>query len=150
MIDVDADPVIFEHHLYAATYQGKIASFDWLSGNTLWSHDISSYTGMTADNNTVYISDAQGIIWAFNADSGLVNWRQTELNARIVTGPAVLGNYLVVGDAEGYLHWLGKNDGHLAARQRVGSAIYAAPVVENNVVYTLTNEGYLAAYTLNP
>jgi outer membrane protein assembly factor BamB len=148
MIDIDADPIIFEHNIYVATYQGKISSLDWASGRALWSHDISSYTGMTADDNTVYISDARGFVWAFGADSGLVNWRQNKLEYRIISAPAIMGNYVVVGDAEGYLHWLGKRDGHFAARVSIGSSIYAAPVVENNVLYALNNNGYLAAYTL--
>ena len=52
-------------------------------------------------------------------DSGLVNWRQTALEARNVSGPAIMGNYIVVGDAEGYLHWMSKRDGHFAARVNV-------------------------------
>lgn len=146
MIDIDADPVVFEHRIYVATYQGKISSLDWTSGNTLWTHDISSYTGMAADSNSIYISDAKGMVWGFNADSGLVNWRQNRLEYRIISGPAATRNHVVVGDAEGYLHWLSKTDGHFAARVSLGSAIYAAPIVENDVLYVLTTSGYLAAY----
>lgn len=149
MIDVDADPIMFEHHLYAATFQGKITSLDWSTGRFLWTHDISSYTGMAADTNTAYISDAKGYVWAFGADNGLVNWRQTQLEYRDVSGPATMGNYVVVGDAQGFLHWLDKRDGHFAGRIFAGSAIYSAPIVENNVLYALTNNGYLIAYTLS-
>lgn len=149
MIDVDADPVVYNHHLYAATYQGQISSLDAATGETLWAHDISSYTGMTADDESVYISDAKGYVWDFNANSGLVNWRQTKLEARTISGPANTNNYIIVGDAEGYLHWLSKKDGHFSARVRAGSAIYAAPIVQNNVLYAQTNKGYLVAYTLN-
>lgn len=148
MIDIDANPIVFEHRIYAATYQGKIASLDWTSGRVLWTHDISSYTGMTADENTVFITDSRSHVWSFGADSGFVNWRQTKLEARIVSGPASMGNYIVVGDAEGYLHWLNKSDGHFAARERLGSKIYAAPIVENNVLYALTNNGDVAAYVV--
>jgi outer membrane protein assembly factor BamB len=149
MIDIDANPIVFEHHIYAATYQGRIASLDWTSGRILWTHDISSYTGMIADSNAVYISDAKSHVWAFNADSGLVNWRQTKLESRIVSGPASMGDYIVVGDAEGYLHWLSKRDGHFAGRVRAASGIYASPLVQDNVLYALTNNGYLLAYTLS-
>ncbi|RDI44803.1 outer membrane protein assembly factor BamB [Aquicella lusitana] len=148
MIDIDADPVVFEHRIYAATYQGKIASLDWGSGRTLWTHDISSYTGMTADANAIYISDAKSYIWSFNAESGGVNWRQTDLEHRGVTGPATLRNYIIVGDSKGFLHWLDKRDGRFVARDYVG-AMNAAPIVENNVLYVLTNSGYLVAYTLS-
>lgn len=148
MIDIDANPVLFQHRIYAATYQGKISSIDWSSGRVLWTHNISSYTGMIADNSAVYISDAKSHVWSFNADSGLVNWRQNQLAARIVSAPATIGNYVVVGDAQGYLHWLDKTDGHFAARDLVGSAIYAAPIGENNRLYVLASNGYLVAYSL--
>lgn len=148
MIDIDANPILFDHHIYAATYQGKIASLDWISGRMLWTHDISSYTGMIADSNAVYISDAKSYVWSFGADSGFVNWRQTKLEARTVSGPAVMNDYVVVGDGQGYLHWLSKRDGHFVARLKVGPAVYAAPIAENNVLYTLTNNGNLSAYML--
>ena len=147
MIDVDADPIVYEHRIYAATYQGKITAMDWVLGKFLWSHDISSYTGMVADRNMVYITDAQGNVWAFNAYTGAVNWRQQKLSARILTGPVLMGNYVVVGDAQGYLHWLDKRDGHFVARESIGSAMYAAPVVQDNELFALTNSGKLAAYT---
>lgn len=148
MIDIDADPVIYGHHIYAATYQGKISALDWYSGSPHWSNDISSYTGMIADNRMVYISDAKSYVWAFNASNGSMNWRQCQLEARIVSGPAVMCNYVVVGDSLGYLHWLNSNTGCIGAREKLCSAIYAAPIVENNVLYALTNNGTLYAYIL--
>ncbi|TAK74182.1 MAG: outer membrane protein assembly factor BamB [Gammaproteobacteria bacterium] len=147
MIDIDADPLVLDHRIYAATYQGKISSLAWGTGQPLWSHDISSYTGMTADEETVYITDAKSYVWAFDAESGSVDWRQEQLEARIVTAPAAMGRYVVVGDAQGYIHWLDKKDGHFAAREYVG-AMYAAPIVDNNVLYLFTNKGELIAYTL--
>lgn len=148
MIDIDADPVIYGHRIFAATYQGNIASLDWRFGKQLWSHKISSYTGMTADDNAVYISDAQSHVWSFGADSGLVNWRQNELAARNVSGPANMGNYIVVGDAQGYLHWLDKRDGHFAAREYLGGAILAKPLMDGQTMYVLAANGTLAAYQL--
>jgi len=149
MIDIDADLLVYNHQIYAATYQGKIAAFDWGSGNTFWSHDISSYTGMVADENMLYISDASGHLYAFNADSGQVSWRQPKLEYRTISAPANMGNYIVVGDAEGYLHWLDKRDGHFVARESAGSGIYAKPIVQNGILYVLTNNGNLLAYQLN-
>ncbi|HEX4044718.1 MAG TPA: PQQ-binding-like beta-propeller repeat protein, partial [Gammaproteobacteria bacterium] len=147
MIDIDADPLVFQHTIYAATYQGNIASLDWTSGQSMWTHKISSYTGMAADQNTIYITDAQGYLWAFNAENGTVKWQQKQLAARILTGPAVLQNYVVVGDAQGYLHWLDKRDGHFVAREKI-RPLYTAPVVQGDVVYIYTHNGYLSAYTL--
>ncbi|HTM63978.1 MAG TPA: outer membrane protein assembly factor BamB [Gammaproteobacteria bacterium] len=148
MIDIDADPVIYGHRIFAATYQGNIASLDWRGGRQLWSHKLSSYTGMTADDNAVFVTDAESNVWSFGNDSGLVNWRQTDLAARNISGPADMGRYVVVGDAEGYLHWLDKTSGKFAAREYLGGAILAKPLTDGQTMYVLSSSGTLAAYQL--
>lgn len=148
MVDIDAEPIVYDHRIYAATYQGKIASLTWSSGHPIWFRTISSYTGMVADNDTVFISDAKSRVLAFNANSGSLIWEQDRLEARNVTAPAAMGPYIVLGDGYGYLHWINKCDGRLAARTNAGYAMNAAPVVDNNVLYVETNNGTLIAYKL--
>ncbi|SRR5579883_255734 len=149
MIDIDADPIIYNNKVYVGTYQGKVAALDFDSGRQRWSHDISTYSGIAADYDRVYVSDGKGHVWAFEAGSGNVDWRQTQLEARNISGPAVIGNYVVVGDQEGYLHFLCKQDGHFVARIKVDSSgIQAAPVVDNNVIYVVAKDGTLSAYTI--
>src|SRR3990167_153583 len=96
MVDIDADPIIVGNRIYAATYQGRIAALDLATGREFWTHDISSYSGIAADNERVYISDAKGLIWAFDTANGTVDWRQMYLKARNITGPAIMRNYMVV------------------------------------------------------
>ncbi|HLB57794.1 MAG TPA: outer membrane protein assembly factor BamB, partial [Gammaproteobacteria bacterium] len=149
MVDIDADPVVKGDRVYAATYQGRIAALDLNSSRSFWTQDISSYTGIAVDDSQVYVSDARSRLWAFNTRNGTVNWQQDKLTARVITGPIVMGNYIVVGDAEGYLHWMSKQDGHFIARVFVNrSGILATPIVDNNVLYVYTKNGRLAAYTL--
>lgn len=149
MIDIDADPVVAGNRVYVATYQGQIAALELSTGQVVWTHDLSSFTGMAVDNERVYITDAKSDLWAFNKHNGKLDWKQTKLEARNLSGPALLGSNVIVGDAEGYLHWLNINDGHFVARTRVDlSGIYASPIVDNNIIYVVTKEGQLAAYTL--
>jgi len=149
MVDIDATPLVLDHHIYTATYQGKIASLDFTTGRVLWSHDISSYTGMAADAHAIYVSDTQSHVWAFDAQTGAVLWRQTQLAARNITGPAAINQAVVVGDGEGYLHWLNKQDGHFVARVKTDHAgILAAPLVDHDSLYVFTRNGYLSAYTI--
>lgn len=149
MVDIDADPIVFNRNIYVATYQGRAASLNLETGKATWTHDMSSFTGLTVDNQRLYVSDAKSYLWAFDRESGTVVWRQIQLEARNISGPAMMDNYIVVGDGQGYLHWLSKEDGHFIVRARVSnSAIRATPVVDNGVVYVLTREGYLSAYKL--
>ena len=150
MVDIDADPIIVGSRVYAATYQGRIAALHLASGQDIWSHDISSFSGIASDGIKVYASDAKSHVFAFNATSGNKDWQQEQLEARTITGPAILGNYVVVGDAEGYLHWMNKQDGRFVARTFVSkSGIIATPIVDHNVLYVYTKDGHLAAYTIS-
>ncbi|HSW93121.1 MAG TPA: outer membrane protein assembly factor BamB [Gammaproteobacteria bacterium] len=149
MIDMDANPVIHGNRVYAATYQGRIAALDLSSGNEIWSHDMSSYTGMATDGSKVYVSDAESHISTFNAANGTLLWQQNKLYARVITGPALIHGYLVVGDAEGYLHWMNTQNGRFVARVRVNkSGMAASPIVNNDILYVYTKDGHLAAYTV--
>lgn len=148
MVDIDADPIIADNQLFVVTYQGKIAALNLSTGQVLWENKLSSYTGMVVDSNTVYVSDAQGSIWAFDRYHGQVLWKQIHLAARQLTAPVAQGAYLVVGDAQGALHWLKKRDGSFAGRVVAGAAICANPVAAGNSVYALTEDGHLLAYTL--
>lgn len=148
MVDIDIDPVLKADRVYIATYQGRIAALDMQTGKPIWDHKMSSYTGVLANEEAVYTTDADGYLWSFTADAGRVNWRQEKLKARILTAPAFMGANIVVADAEGYLHWLDAKTGDLIARVLVSDseAISAKPLVVGNDVYVVTDQGRLVAY----
>ena len=78
--------------------------------------------------------------------SGASLWKQKELHQRKLTAPAVYGSYVVVGDFEGYVHWLSTTDGRQLGRIKVAdSAIDAKPIVVDNTVYVYAKDGTLAA-----
>lgn len=55
----------------------------------------------------------------------------------------------MVGDYEGYVHWLRLSDGALAARERSGNAaIVGQPVVADSVLLVQSANGKLAAFRL--
>jgi len=146
LADIDGDPVLYGATVYVATYQGAVAAIAGLSGNTLWTRELSSYSGLAADWRQVYASDDQGHVWALDGDTGAARWRQESLYNRKLSSPAVIGDYVVVGDFDGYLHWMSVDDGNFIARTRVGSRpITTGPRVVNDVMYVLGDGGDLAA-----
>jgi len=146
MVDIDGDPLISDGVIYVATYQGEVAAIGEYTGNLLWRRKLSSYSAVSADWRNLYVSDDVGEVWGINPENGAAMWKQKKLTNRRLSPPAVIGGYVVVGDYDGYLHWLSHADGHLVARTRVGDeAINAAPVVVNDVVYVLGDGGDLAA-----
>jgi outer membrane protein assembly factor BamB len=149
MNDADGTVLLDGATLYASAYHGNLTAIDGPSGRPLWARPFSTYTSMAATGNSLLGANTDSQVWAFDKSSGADMWKNDNLKYRWITGPAVQGDYVVVGDIEGYVHWLQVGDGALAGRQRLSKkAIRAQPVVAGDLVYIEDVEGHLAAYRL--
>jgi outer membrane protein assembly factor BamB len=145
--DVDGDLKIDGDVVYAGAYHGQVVALSLASGRPLWSRTLSGYTNVDVSASQVYAVDDQSQVWALDRTSGASMWKQDALQYRWLSGPAVQGDYVVVGDVEGYVHWLAIADGKEVARERVSkNAIRATPVVLGDTVYVVDVKGELAAY----
>ncbi len=146
MVDLDAEPIVVGDTVYAVTFQGRVAALDLYSGRTIWRRDMSSYAGIGADATNLYISDDKSHVWALDRYTSASLWRQTKLQARMVTAPVWHDGYIVVGDAQGYLHLMDQEDGQFVGRTRVDSdGIVVPPIVRGDTIYVLGRGGSLAA-----
>ena len=146
---MDADPVVANGVVYAVTFQGRVAAMDLRTGTALWQRDLSSHAGMGVGRQLLYVTDEQGRVWAFDRGTGASLWRQDGLERRGVTRPVEFGDYVVVADYQGYVHWLSIDDGRFAARTRAGGgAVLAPPVINATAVYVLTGSGTLTSLTV--
>jgi outer membrane protein assembly factor BamB len=114
--DITSQPFVDGPLVYAVAYQGKVAAVDRASGRIAWSRDISSYTGLNAEDARIFVSHANSAIYALDYSSGKTYWRQGDLRQRRVTAPLPMGNLIAVGDVEGYIHLLSREDGAFAGR----------------------------------
>jgi len=149
--DVDGDIVSDGAALYAAGYRGQIAALALDSGRPLWQRDLSSYAGAAVSGNAVVVVDAEGDVWAFDRQTGVSLWKQDQLKYRWLSAPAIQDKYVVVGDSEGFVHWLTLEDGKFAARERLGKKpIESAPVVVDGTAYVEDVNGRIGAYRARP
>lgn len=143
--DVDGEIAYFDGVVYAVGFNGSVVAVDMETGLTGWTREFSSSVGLSADENRIYITDADNSIWALDKTSGATLWRQDKLLYRKLTAPKIMGNYIVTGDFKGYLHWLSKEDGKLVGRNKVSrDVINAAPIIINGLAYVLANDGSLS------
>lgn len=149
MVDIVAEPKFSGHVIYVVTYQGNLAAVNAQTGQTLWQTPLSSYTGLAISPGAVFVTDVQGIVWAFDRKTGKQLWKQNYLQFRRITAPAIMGSTIVMGDGEGYVHWLNQSNGNTVARVKVSNAsIVSPPVVQNNrEIYILSRNGLVSAYT---
>jgi outer membrane protein assembly factor BamB len=149
LVDVSAGMHVVGNDVYVAGYHGRVVGIDLETGVVLWQQDLSSYSGLGADFSAVYVTSDFDAIVALTRDGGAQVWRQEALRLRDVTAPTRYANTLVVGDYEGYVHWLSPDDGRFLARAKAaGARICAAPLVVGQNVYVQGDDGTLAAYTL--
>ena len=149
LADVDGNLAVVGQDVYAAGYNGRIASIAAESGQVLWAREISSPAGVAADWNNLYTIGNQGEVIALLRRNGDDVWRQESLLRREPTAPVPFGTAVVVGDFEGYVHFFSNYDGTPVARERVGKRmISGAPVVMGDKLFVQSESGTLAAFTV--
>ncbi len=151
LADVDAAIKVIGERLFVVGYQGRVGMLSRDSGQVLWSNELSSYAGMGTDWNRLYITDSDSEVVALDQNTGSTLWRQDAMRARWLTAPTSLGRNVVVGDFEGYLHWLDGDTGNFAARTRVGKeALINSAVVAGETLLILSSDSRLVAYQVVP
>ena len=147
MVDIDGHMAIVASELYAVGFQGRLGALDVSSGRILWARKMSSYGGLSVARTQLYLTDVEDGVMAVDRRSGGTLWRQDKLQRRQITAPASVGDFAVVGDFDGYLHWLDEEDGSLVGRARVdGSAVLVPPLAIGSTIYALSSGGTLAAF----
>lgn len=149
LVDVDAAPLVLGDVAYCVAFQGQVTAISIATGRVLWARELSSTADMAYDDEALYVTSPDGSLTALTRRGGEILWRQDALQYRYVTGPARLGEYLIVGDFEGYMHWIDRHTGNIAHRKRLDDApIGSEPIVAGNQVFFLSRGGILDAWTL--
>ena len=148
--DVTSLPVVDGKQVCAAAFQGRVACFDAFRGTPIWARDVSSGAGIAIDARYLYVTDDRNAVQALDKTSGASIWRQDKLAGRNVSGPLALGRHVVVGDLEGYVHLISREDGSFAARiETDGSAILAPPIALDATSFLVqTRSGGVYAITV--
>lgn len=146
MIDITAMPIVDGDIIYVATYQGNISALSLATGERLWEHELSTYSGLANDAANIYVTDSDGVLWAFNKTTGSVNWKQSVLQNYMLTGPVVYKKFILLGDNLGNIQVFAKSDGQLLGREKLSNKpFYVAPMTDGNTVYMFDSNGKLTA-----
>ncbi|MBT1444902.1 outer membrane protein assembly factor BamB [Shewanella sp. JM162201] len=149
MADVDMTPLPIGENLYAVSYNGNLVSMEMRSGRIVWSRKYSSFHDLAASGVQVYLVADSSRIYSIDRRNGLELWSNSELLHRELTAPVVFEDYLVVGDFEGYLHFIDRNDGKLVGRVEVDSdGLFSQPLVVDGKLYVQGRSGKVARIVL--
>ena len=145
--DVTGPPTLLGSETCAVTFQGQIGCFDANSGRAVWEKAFSSTSGLAQDDRAVVAADDWSVVSAFDVSNGATLWKNDKLKNRELSVPFILGHAAVLGDYQGYVHFLSRDDGTLVARVKTdGTPITAAPVLAGETLVVLTHDGDLYGY----
>ena len=144
--DIDAPMTIVGNELYVGSYQGALAALALESGDIIWLTEASIYAGMAVDEDAVFVSESDGSVMALSRFTGREIWKKDNLLNRYPSAPVIIGDSIIVGDLEGYLHWLDKESGETQQRISIGKdKISSVPLVMEDTVIVQTDGGNLVS-----
>ena len=126
----------------ARAFQAAVGCVNAARGTLLWSKAANGAEGLHGDGNLVFGTESDGKLIAWRRADGASAWQTDRLLYRALSAPLVLGRSVVVGDGNGNLHMLSREDGSPLNRLTTdGSAIIGNPVLAGDALVAVTKSG---------
>ena len=154
LTDIDADPVIDRGRVFAIGQGGRMASYELTSGQRLWEINIAGISTPTVIGEWVFVvtSDARLLCVARATGkirwiSQLRRWQKEKKKDKAIrwTGPILAGGRLIVVSTRGQMVYVDPTNGTGQADVDMGHSMSLSPVVANNMLYVLADDGKLTA-----
>ncbi|NML89192.1 outer membrane protein assembly factor BamB family protein [Sphingobium sp. TKS] len=155
LTDIDADPVIDRGRVFAIGQGGRMASYELVSGQRLWEINIAGIStpsvvgewvfAVTSDAKLLCVARATGKIrWI----SQLRRWEKEKKKDKAIrwTGPVLAGGRLILVSTHGDLNYVDPTTGKIQAEIDLDRSMSLSPVVANNTLYILADNGKLTAF----
>ena len=154
LTDIDANPVIDRGRVFAIGQGGRMASYELVSGQRLWEINIAGISTpwvagewvfvVTSDAKLLCVARATGKIrWI----SQLRRWEKEKKKTRAIrwTGPVLAGGRLILVSTHGDLNYVDPATGAVQSAIDMDKSMSLSPVVANNMLYILADNGKLTA-----
>ena len=157
LTDVDADPVVDRGRVFALGQGGRMASYELLTGQRSWEISIAGISTPYVVGEWVYAMTDDGKLLCVARSSGKVRWLQQLARFRVETekkkkdpirwtGPILAGGRLIAVNSEGQLVEFSPTDGSTLATTEFKTPLSQPPIVANNVLYILADDGRITAW----
>lgn len=147
LVDLVGPAARQQRQLCVRAFQSAVGCVEAQRGAISWSKPANGSVGLASDASAVYGVEANGRVMAWKAEGGDLLWQSDLLLNRGLSAPLAAGRSIAIGDGQGYVHLLAREDGKLLNRLTTdGSAIVSAPLLAGNNLLALTRKGALYAW----
>lgn len=142
LVDLVASASREGQSLCVRAFQAAVACLDGTTGRIAWSRAAQGHQGLDGDSQTVWGVESDGQVLAWQRQSGTPVWSQEALRFRGLSLPLAWLGQVVVGDQEGWVHFLSAQDGQVQQRMATdGSAVTGQPVAVGQTLVVVTRTG---------
>lgn len=130
----------------ARAYLAQVACVDARRGQLVWSRSAQGDQGLGGWGPLVVGTEANGLVVAWQRNTGDRLWESDRLKYRRLSAPVVTDKAIWMADDEGQVHLMDKSNGQLINRISLdGSALLAPPIQRNQTVVMVTRKGLVRA-----
>lgn len=153
--DIDADAVIDNGVVYAVGQGGRMVALDLFSGQRIWELNFGGIATPWVAGDWLFAVNDRAQLIAVSRATGKIRWinqlpryRKMKSKAGLITyvGPVLAGERLIVAGSNGALINIDPASGSFQSQVDVNDGISFQPVVADNTLYILTDNGRLIAY----
>ncbi len=148
LTDSDSEPIVQGTTVYAATYQGNVVALQLQDASLIWRAKVSSRLPMAISKKRLYVIAELGDVVAIDTADGNIFWEQKAFRGHGISQPVVMGDRVIVGDANGRLHSLDLESGELVESRKVVSGAIVAIIKRDSQFTVFSSEGNISAFTL--
>ena len=143
--------VIKDNLIYFTSANRQITAFDTRSGIVVWKKNHGGLETPLVSGNSIFILNSSSDLVCLNKDSGRIRWsRKLELKDDTNCewfGPIQIGNELLMTSSSGSLLTVSAIDGSIKPyRVDIEQKIISRPIISDNMMYLITEDGSVLAY----
>ena len=149
--DIRALPVIDKGMVFAISFSGKLVAIDERTGQRLWQREIGGSNTPWLAGNHIFLLSSDNELVALARNTGAISW-VTKIENKdnddefFFTGPVLAGNRLIIAGSDGAIIEIEPEHGEIINQWDAGDTIILPPIVANETLYLLDEDGTLSAY----
>ena len=153
--DIDASPVIDSGFVYAIGQGGRMVALRLITGERLWEVNAGGLSTPWIAGDWMFAVTDDARVLAIARTNGRIRWisqlpryrdEEDRKGPIFWRGPVLAGGQLILVSTRGHLAFIDPATGAVSRMEELDDGVDLAPVVANNTLYLLDNEGELSAW----
>ncbi len=155
LADIDGSPVIDRGRVFAIGHGGRMVALELASGQRLWERNFAGTQTPWVAGDFIYTVTIEGEVVCVTRADGKIRWvlpldrylkPKKKEDPIIWSGPVLASDRLLVAGSNRQLITISPYTGKKISAVKLGAPAYLPPIVANNTVYLLTDDGKLTAW----